>query len=80
MARATKTLFITSICIGWMKRARWKASASTICSPSGSLVLLEWAERFPALLPRQRTEIRLRALPDDALVDQVREIIVTRVG
>jgi tRNA threonylcarbamoyladenosine biosynthesis protein TsaE len=32
---------------------------------SGSVVLLEWAERFPALLPRQRTEIRLRALPDD---------------
>ena len=46
----------------------------------GSLVLLEWAERFPALLPRQRIEIRLRALPDDALVDQVREITVTRVG
>ena len=32
---------------------------------SGSVVLLEWAERFPALLPRQRTEIRLRALPDE---------------
>jgi tRNA threonylcarbamoyladenosine biosynthesis protein TsaE len=42
---------------------------------SRSLVLLEWAERFPALLPRQRTEIRLRALPDDA-----REIVVTRVS
>ncbi|HXJ43469.1 MAG TPA: tRNA (adenosine(37)-N6)-threonylcarbamoyltransferase complex ATPase subunit type 1 TsaE [Bryobacteraceae bacterium] len=39
---------------------------------SGSLVLLEWAERFPALLPRERTEIRLRALDDD-----VREIEVT---
>jgi tRNA threonylcarbamoyladenosine biosynthesis protein TsaE len=32
---------------------------------SGSVVLLEWAERFPALLPRQRTEIRLLTLPDD---------------
>lgn len=42
---------------------------------SGSLILLEWAERFPALLPRPRTEIRLRALPDET-----REIIVTRVG
>ena len=40
-----------------------------------SLVLLEWAERFPALLPRQRTEIRLRALPDDT-----REITVARVS
>jgi len=38
----------------------------------GSMVLLEWAERFPALLPRQRTEIRLRALPDET-----REIDIT---
>jgi len=42
---------------------------------SGNLILLEWAERFPALLPRPRTEIRLRALQDDT-----REIDVTRVG
>jgi len=33
---------------------------------SGSVVLLEWAERFPALLPRERIEIRLRTLPDEA--------------
>ena len=39
---------------------------------SGSVILLEWAERFPALLPRHRTEIRLSALPDEA-----REITVT---
>jgi tRNA threonylcarbamoyladenosine biosynthesis protein TsaE len=31
----------------------------------GSLVLLEWAERFPALLPAQRTEIRIEAMADD---------------
>jgi tRNA threonylcarbamoyladenosine biosynthesis protein TsaE len=42
---------------------------------SGSLVLLEWAERFPALLPREHTEIRLRALPDDT-----REIAIESVG
>ena len=42
---------------------------------SQSLVLLEWAERFPALLPPKRTEIRLRALADDS-----REIEVTQVG
>jgi tRNA threonylcarbamoyladenosine biosynthesis protein TsaE len=42
---------------------------------SGALVLLEWAERFPALLPRQRTEIRLRTLPDET-----REIVLTTVG
>ena len=42
---------------------------------SQSLILLEWAERFPALLPRKRTEIRLRALPDDT-----REISTTQVS
>jgi tRNA threonylcarbamoyladenosine biosynthesis protein TsaE len=42
---------------------------------SGALVLLEWAERFPSLLPRERTEIRLRVLPDDT-----REITVSRLG
>jgi tRNA threonylcarbamoyladenosine biosynthesis protein TsaE len=38
----------------------------------GALVLLEWAERFPQLLPEERTEIRLRAVSDDE-----REITVT---
>jgi tRNA threonylcarbamoyladenosine biosynthesis protein TsaE len=33
---------------------------------AGALVLLEWAERFPALLPADRTEIRIRALDDDS--------------
>jgi tRNA threonylcarbamoyladenosine biosynthesis protein TsaE len=42
---------------------------------SGALILLEWGERFPALLPRQRTEIHLRALPDDT-----REINVSQVS
>ena len=41
---------------------------------SGALVLLEWAERFPELLPAERTEIRLRAVSEDE-----REITVTRV-
>ncbi|MGB9456828.1 MAG: tRNA (adenosine(37)-N6)-threonylcarbamoyltransferase complex ATPase subunit type 1 TsaE [Bryobacteraceae bacterium] len=31
----------------------------------GALVLIEWGERFPQLLPPQRTEIHIRALPDD---------------
>ena len=39
---------------------------------TGSLVLLEWAERFPELLPANRTEIRIRTLADDT-----REIEVT---
>jgi tRNA threonylcarbamoyladenosine biosynthesis protein TsaE len=39
---------------------------------TGSLVVLEWAERFPELMPADRTEIRIRALPDDS-----REIEIT---
>ncbi len=33
---------------------------------SGALVLLEWAERFPELLPAGRTEIRIRTISDDS--------------
>jgi tRNA threonylcarbamoyladenosine biosynthesis protein TsaE len=36
------------------------------------LVLIEWGERFPQLLPANRTEIRLRSVGDDE-----REIEVT---
>jgi len=32
---------------------------------SGALVLIEWGERFPQLFPPPRTEIHLRALPDE---------------
>jgi tRNA threonylcarbamoyladenosine biosynthesis protein TsaE len=39
---------------------------------SGALVLLEWAERFPALLPPHRTEVRITALEDDS-----RRILIT---
>ena len=41
---------------------------------SGALILLEWAERFPELLPPERTEIRLRTVSEDE-----REITVTRI-
>jgi tRNA threonylcarbamoyladenosine biosynthesis protein TsaE len=40
-----------------------------------ALVLIEWGERFPQLMPAQRTEIRLRAVAGDA-----REIEVTQIG
>lgn len=39
---------------------------------SAHLVLIEWGERFPHLMPARRTEIRLRALDADE-----REITVT---
>lgn len=37
-----------------------------------ALVLIEWGERFAQLLPDARTEIRIRALPDDAREIEVR--------
>jgi len=37
-----------------------------------ALVLIEWGERFPQILPEKRTEIRIRAVGDDE-----REIQVT---
>jgi tRNA threonylcarbamoyladenosine biosynthesis protein TsaE len=40
----------------------------------GGLVLIEWGERFPHLLPAERTEIRIRPLGEDA-----REIEVTQL-
>lgn len=42
---------------------------------SGALVLLEWAERFPELMPADHSEITIRALPDES-----REVVVSRVG
>jgi len=39
---------------------------------SGAMVLVEWGERFPELMPRDRIEIRLMAVRDDE-----REISVT---
>jgi len=40
-----------------------------------ALILIEWGERFPRLMPANRTEIRLRPLDGDA-----REIEVTQIG
>jgi len=39
-----------------------------------AVVLLEWAERFPEILPRERSEIRIRAVGDEE-----REIEVTEL-
>jgi tRNA threonylcarbamoyladenosine biosynthesis protein TsaE len=39
-----------------------------------ALVLIEWGERFPNLMPRERTEIRIRATEEDT-----REFEVTTV-
>jgi tRNA threonylcarbamoyladenosine biosynthesis protein TsaE len=40
-----------------------------------AIVLLEWAERFPGLLPEKRIEVRIEAADDDE-----REIEVTELG
>ena len=39
-----------------------------------ALVLIEWGERFPALMPAHRTEIYLRAMGDDAREIEVKEV------
>ncbi len=39
---------------------------------AGGVVLLEWAERFPELLPEDRTEIRIRAVDADVREIEVR--------
>ena len=39
-----------------------------------ALVLIEWGERFPALMPAHRTEIYLRAVGDEAREIEVKEI------
>ena len=40
-----------------------------------AVVLVEWGERFPELMPRARLEVRLRTLDDDR-----REIIIENIG
>ena len=40
-----------------------------------ALTLLEWAERFPRLLPKRRVEIRIKAADDER-----REIEVAEIG
>ena len=40
-----------------------------------ALVLIEWGEKFPRLMPADRIEIRLESMPDDT-----RRITITRSG
>jgi tRNA threonylcarbamoyladenosine biosynthesis protein TsaE len=39
-----------------------------------ALVLIEWGERFPQLMPAVRTEIRIRAVADDEREIEVRQL------
>lgn len=39
-----------------------------------AVVLLEWAERFPSILPPDRIEVRIEALSDDTRQIEVREL------
>ncbi|MGC8760886.1 MAG: tRNA (adenosine(37)-N6)-threonylcarbamoyltransferase complex ATPase subunit type 1 TsaE [Bryobacteraceae bacterium] len=39
-----------------------------------AVVLLEWAERFPRLLPEERIEIRIETQPDDSRRIQITEL------
>ena len=39
-----------------------------------ALVLIEWGERFPEMMPAVRTEIRIRAAADDEREIEVRQV------
>lgn len=39
-----------------------------------SVTLLEWAERFPEILPKERIEIRIEARPDESRLIEVTEL------
>jgi tRNA threonylcarbamoyladenosine biosynthesis protein TsaE len=39
-----------------------------------ALVLIEWGERFPELMPAMRTEIRIRPLADDEREIEIRQL------
>lgn len=39
-----------------------------------AVVLIEWGERFPQLLPAERTEIRIRTIANDQREIEVREL------
>jgi len=39
-----------------------------------AVVLLEWAERFPALMPAERIEIRIEAREDETREVRVEEL------
>jgi tRNA threonylcarbamoyladenosine biosynthesis protein TsaE len=40
-----------------------------------ALVMIEWGERFPELMPATRTEIYLRAFPNEEREIEVRQVI-----
>ena len=45
-----------------------------------AVVLIEWGERFPQLLPAERTEIRIRTIAGDENAGDEREIEVTELS
>jgi tRNA threonylcarbamoyladenosine biosynthesis protein TsaE len=45
-----------------------------------AVVLIEWGERFPQLLPAERTEIRIRTIAGDENEGDEREIEVTELS
>lgn len=38
------------------------------------VILLEWAERFPEILPEERIEVRIEARPDESRAVEVTEL------
>ena len=58
--------FITSICIVWIAPRKWRRSGLDEIFDRDAVVLIEWGERFPELMPERpnrnpaRTAMRSR--------------------
>ena len=64
----------TSISTGWRSRGRWPRWGWRKLFDRDALVLIEWGERFPQLMPAERTEIYLRTAGNDEREIEVRQV------
>ena len=64
----------TSISTAWTKPRQVATLGLEEIFDRDALVLIEWGERFPELMPAVRTEIYLRATGDDEREIEVRQV------
>ena len=64
--------FTTSTCTAWKKPREVATLGLDELFDREAVVLIEWGERFPQLMPAERIEIRIRAAEDDTREIEVR--------
>jgi tRNA threonylcarbamoyladenosine biosynthesis protein TsaE len=57
------------MCTVWINPRRWQLWGSTRIFDRQAVVLIEWGERFPQLLPEHRIEIQLRTMEDSREIE-----------